>query len=237
VLKFLEDHGIRLAQDKEIIKGNPTGWIPIGVLTAKLFEKAEEYEINFDYFSRKTLTETLKKLGFKQEKKQGGYSWFIVKSTVDEVKKRMGVLDDISTSLDSFVVDSASDASDASESADSGTKLPESTEISNLKTSDASDLGKLSRNESEANEQNEVSEPISGHALSGNIEPKSEVLNESEVSKLHTTSDASDSKLNLFKCVTHNAGPFGIDAKSGLGSILEFHKKLGCEIEYGIDES
>lgn len=36
-----------------------------------------------------------------------------------------------------------------------------------------------------------------------------------------------------FICETHNAGPFPIDAQSkSSGSILEFHRKLGCQIKY-----
>lgn len=41
------------------------------------------------------------------------------------------------------------------------------------------------------------------------------------------------SKAKQFFCDTHNAGPFSIDATSkSSGSILEFHRKLGCQIKY-----
>jgi len=47
----------------------------------------------------------------------------------------------------------------------------------------------------------------------------------------HHPGNSSESK--QFSCETHNAGPFPIDATSkSSGSILEFHKKLGCKIKY-----
>ena len=91
VLKFVDVEGISLATNEDVIKNNPEGWIPITALNDHLRSNADKYEINTNYFTRHTLSETLRRLGFRQERKEVGVSWLITRNTVNEVKRRMGV--------------------------------------------------------------------------------------------------------------------------------------------------
>ena len=130
VLNYLDDYGVDVAQNENYLKKNPKGWIPIGSLYHHFQDKFSEYEIHVDYFTRNVLTETLKKFGFRQRKKQGGISWLITRNEVDEVKKRMGYFESTDTNLDEFSggSESSSEGSDVAESSDLGVNQPKNIE-------------------------------------------------------------------------------------------------------------
>lgn len=90
ILSFLTEIGIALGKNRDIIKANPEGWIPIAELYNQFKTRAQDFEINTEYFTRNTLTQTLKRLGFKQAKKEAGISWLITPTEVNETKRRMG---------------------------------------------------------------------------------------------------------------------------------------------------
>ena len=78
---------VNFAKDKEIIKGNPSGCIPHQVIFKQLQLRDEQYDINLNYFTKKTLSETLMRLGIRRERKQGGISWLITRPIIDEIKQ------------------------------------------------------------------------------------------------------------------------------------------------------
>jgi len=92
IIVFLDEIGVILTEKEDNIKGNPKGWIPIQNLYEHLAKEPEKYDINIEYFSRNKLTQTLRRLGLKREKKTGGYSWLVTRSEVNEVKERMGLV-------------------------------------------------------------------------------------------------------------------------------------------------
>ena len=91
ILQFIDKLAVNFAQNKEMINGNPLGWIPHMVLFKELQLRAEEYDINVNYFTKKTLSETLTNLGIKKDKKQAGYSWLITRPIIDEIKQRLEI--------------------------------------------------------------------------------------------------------------------------------------------------
>lgn len=119
VLNYLHDYGVSITQNDSYLKGNPKGWIPITEMFNHFKDKFGDYDIHSDYFTRNVLTETLKKLGFKQSKKQGGISWLITRNEVDEVKKRMGYFEVKNSSLDGFSEEISKNSSEGSEGSDS----------------------------------------------------------------------------------------------------------------------
>ena len=244
VLLFLDKTGVLLAQNKDNVGENPLYWIPISVLFHQLIIKSEEYEIP-EWFTRKHLTEVLRKFGFIQEKKRAGYSWFITRGEVDKVKQQVGI-NDSDTSLDSFDSDSSKTTSQGSQTSHTSQLGTESTNNeksadpktsqttqntgtkSKLKTSHTSHSKTDSRRKSEVNEASEQSEAKTRPPESSRKSEQSEV---SEVSKNNKTSQGS--QYTHFKCITCDAGNFGIDAKGfNHESILEFHKKQGHSIQY-----
>ena len=92
VLDYLSRFGIKLALNEDVNTHNPTGWIVIGSLY-KNFNAImdEEYQMNPEYFTKRTLSQTLDRLAFTKEKKQDGISFLITETTVNDVKKRMGI--------------------------------------------------------------------------------------------------------------------------------------------------
>ena len=95
ILRYCEEVGIGLGENLEKIKGNALGWIPTEPFYQHLIAEdvAPTYGINPEYFWRSKFSQTLKRLGFKREKKRGGISWLITRNAVDDVKERMGVIE------------------------------------------------------------------------------------------------------------------------------------------------
>ena len=93
IVKFCEEVGIGLGETEEKIKGNPLGWIPTEPFYQNLIADgiAQKYGINPEYYWRSKFTQSLKRLGFKREKKRGGISWLVTRKTVDDVKEIMGM--------------------------------------------------------------------------------------------------------------------------------------------------
>ena len=91
ILEYLDILVVNFAQDKEMIKGNPSGWIPHQVIFKQLQLRDEQYDINLNYFTKKTLSETLMRLGIRRERKQSGISWLITRPIIDEIKQRYDI--------------------------------------------------------------------------------------------------------------------------------------------------
>lgn len=89
VLQYLDELAVSFAQNKEMIKKNPLGWIPHSVLYKELDLRQDQYDINTNYFTKKTLSETLVRLGLKKQRKESGYSWLVTRSIIEEIKQRM----------------------------------------------------------------------------------------------------------------------------------------------------
>jgi hypothetical protein len=105
VLNFLSDVGVKIGQDENKRKENPPSWVPSKVLYDEIL-KCEDYGFSSEWFHVKGLTQILRRLGFRSEKKVAGISWEINQTKVDEIKKRWG--------LDSASASSANSASSAS---------------------------------------------------------------------------------------------------------------------------
>ncbi|MCA2003984.1 MAG: hypothetical protein LDL06_04380, partial [Candidatus Nitrosotenuis sp.] len=90
VLNFLDVVGVKLGEDPDQRKENPSGWIPSKVLYENLIVR-EEYGFNKEWFYLKGLTQIIRRLGFTSEKKVAGVSWHITREKVDEIKKRWGL--------------------------------------------------------------------------------------------------------------------------------------------------
>lgn len=89
VLQYLDELAVSFAQNKEMIKKNPLGWIPHSVLYKELDLRQDQYDINTNYFTKKTLSETLVRLGLKKQRKESGYSWLVTRPIIEEIKQRM----------------------------------------------------------------------------------------------------------------------------------------------------
>jgi len=90
ILRFIDEVIFPNVDEIATEKKNPKGWVPVGEIYNKLKNKlttdsddtyANKYEINLEYYPRSRLTQDLKRLGFKQSKKAGGYSWLITLET------------------------------------------------------------------------------------------------------------------------------------------------------------
>lgn len=221
ILSFLADKGIQLAQNKDIIKNNPAGWIPVSELYGHFKTQAHDYEINTEYFTRNTLTQTLKRLGFKQAKKEGGISWLITHDAVMEVKTRQ----ELEPAPDTLKITSFT--SESSAAADLGTNQAESAEV----------LESRGKNETSANrpdsepklgqtEDSEHSEGVSSQAdLAIGVKP--EVLNSAEV--LETSDAMETSGREMYRC---SCGALFRDTDKGnLGMIKDFHEKQGHTVK------
>ncbi len=237
VLLFLDKTGVSMAQDKNHIGNNPLGWISITELYHQLNVRSTEYEIP-EWYARKHLTESLTKLGFKQEKKEGGYSWFITRNAVDEVKKRMGV-NDRDTKLDDFKgsLGTSSGCSDASDTSGTGTKTTSNEKSSDLETSVTSDSKTDSRRKTEQTEETEANARKQDHSSSRYKSEQTEVSEVSKNSKSSVTSDSSGSTVSKIKsyskkrkssksfyCKDCNFGNFiNLDSKSILDSTKTYY--------------
>lgn len=228
VLNYLSDCGVSNAENDLRLKNNPKGWIPISELFNGFKEKFEDYDIHPDYFTRNVLTETLKKLGFHQGRKQGGISWLITRYEVDQVKKRMGYFETIDGSKNT------SEGSDTAKSPDSGTK--NSAHIKNQKFRkylESSDVQKTLLTKSEESEENEQTEQ---EIDTTQLMPKSEQSEPSEISESSDDFRSSESISNHthWECLTCGTGIREIDETSiSSGNILKVHEKSGrCKIKY-----
>ncbi len=196
VLSYLDDYGVTIAAEKSDSKKNPDGWIAITQLHSHFKGIMDDYEINPEYFTRHVLTQTLRRFGFKQEKKQDGISWLITRKEVDEVKKRMGVLEYKDDLLDSFsgspnIDKKSAEASIGTVLGVKSEKINENTKFRNeVKSSESQ---QQPSRESEQNEVNEHSEPKTRPVDFNEIESKSELLNNLKLSELQKSAEPSES--------------------------------------------
>jgi len=93
IIKYLDIIGVQLGEDETILNGNPTGWLLISELYKHLIADSEKYDVNEEYFKRWNLTQTLRRLGLKTNRKKKGISWLITRKEIDEVKERMGMIE------------------------------------------------------------------------------------------------------------------------------------------------
>ncbi len=128
LIDFCDKIGVTLTEQEYSIKNNPKGWIPTDELYKRLIdeENASKYGINPEYFSRKKFSETLRRIGLKKEKKEGGISWLITRKEVDEIRERMGMIEPKKAPLDSSSVSAVSAVSSVLET--DSTNKTESTE-------------------------------------------------------------------------------------------------------------
>jgi len=173
VLDFLSRFGVDLAlNDKNDKAKNPPGWIPVGSLYNSFRPiMFDTYQILPDYFTRRTLSQTLDRFGFTKERKQDGISFLITENTVNEAKKRMGMSDnqdydgtpknasDTSDTSDSRLNTSQQSKNENFRNQNQSSETSESsTESSESSTESSDDKSKSSRISgfSEQNEQTEV---------------------------------------------------------------------------------
>ena len=199
VLNYLDDYGVSIATNDAYLKTNPKGWIAIAQLYSHFRGMMDDYEINPEYFTRHVLTQTLRRFCFKQTKKQAGISWLITRQEVDDVKKRMSIIEYKDNSLDNFsgspIIDKKSaEGSVGTVLGTNSEKINENTKFRNEVKSSESQQG--SRRESEQNELIEHSEPQMRYTNSNEIETKSELLNNLELSELKKSAETSESAEN-----------------------------------------
>lgn len=153
ILDYLDKLVVNFAQNKELIKGNPLGWIPHMECYHQLILRQDQFDINKDYFTKKTLSETLTRLGITKEKKEHGYSWLVTRSVIDDIKTRY----DLGQESKNTPSDITSFSSDSSENPNqqrifaTKSELTESSEPTEAKTDPSileskSELTELSRN-------------------------------------------------------------------------------------------
>jgi len=243
VLSYLYDFGISIAQDEEYLKTNPKGWIPIGELYKHFSSKFDDYDIHVDYFTRRVLTQTLKRFGFRQSKKRGGISWLITENEVNEVKKRMGYFESKDGSLDEFEggSDIASHASQGSLPSHLDTKSEETNDSTKFTFSGkSSPLEQDNTHESEQSEASEQSEQEIG--VTTDQAQNNEKGEQCEVSEINETSHASQSSPSShvesisnythWECLNCGTGLRGMDESTPLsGNIFEFHKNAGHSVK------
>ena len=89
IVKFLDQKGIELARHEE----KDEGWITISKLYEHLLTEQEQYSINPKWFTKSKLTSSLYRLGFKRKRQPKGICWLITSQEVDDVKKRLGMME------------------------------------------------------------------------------------------------------------------------------------------------
>lgn len=222
VLKFVYEEGISLAKDDNIIKGNPAGWIPITALNEHLRSNADRYEINTDYFTRHTFSETLRRLGFRQDRKEAGISWLITKDTVDEVKQRMGFDVSEDQSKGDLTLTSFTTASTVSENL--GTNSAESAEL--LANQPKSKTTATSGTFETKTEQTEVSEHNTRDIQ--HSEAKTEVLNMAE----HNETTAKYSQVQPRMCKCSCGALFHENYAANKVKFKDYHEGQGHKVEF-----
>lgn len=102
VLKFIDEKILPVVKGVVGQKKNQIGWIIITEIYKRLADgdTAKEYEINLDFYKQKQLREDLHRIGFKQERKEGGFSWEITDETVKSAKERLGMLEPSQKTMD-----------------------------------------------------------------------------------------------------------------------------------------
>ena len=90
IVEFLDRVGIEVAEN---VEKNPKGWITISKLYEHLTAHTEELGINVEWFSRNKLSNTLRRLGLKNEKKAEGISWLVTRKSINDVKQMLGIQD------------------------------------------------------------------------------------------------------------------------------------------------
>ena len=153
VLGFIDELAVDFAKDKEMIKGNPTGWIPHTILYKELEMRQDQYDIDFNYFGKKTLSNTLIRLGLKKERKQGGFSWLITRTIIDEIKQRLDFNQDQDKNRGPDITSFSSETSESSVQEQNFTNKSEHSEQNELSEPKTDPPKK-----SEHSEQNELSE-------------------------------------------------------------------------------
>ena len=244
VLSYLYDFGIRIAQDEKYLNKNPKGWITVGELYKHFYSKFDDYDINPDYFTRRVLTQTLKKFGFRTERKQGGISWLITENEVGEVRKRMGYSEASDASLDGFAGGSSlgTEGTESTEGTDLGTKPDESSNFQKYRNGkETTDEKQTPVPKSVVNEGNVVNVPKGRGVNQADVTNKSVHSVVSELTKTTETTEGTEGtglsgttivNLTQFECLNCGTGLRGMDESTPLsGNIYEFHKKAGHVIK------
>ena len=120
IVRFLDVVGLKLANDKDSIKGNVLGWVPISVLYSHLLDEEVTKNIglspiNPKFFTQKKLSHTLNRLGLKTEKRRGGYSWYLDDNTLNVIKARYGMVEPVQETLDLGLCSQGSQGSQGSQ--------------------------------------------------------------------------------------------------------------------------
>jgi len=115
--------------------------------------RQEQYDIDFNYFGKKTLSNTLIRLGLRKERKQGGFSWLITRPIIDEIKQRLDFNQDQDKNRGPDITSFSSETSESSDQEQNFTNKSEHSEQNEL-SEQKIDPPK----ESEQNEQTELSE-------------------------------------------------------------------------------
>src|SRR3990167_2349045 len=158
VVQFLDDVMVEFKpnETQDSSYSNPLGWITISDIYHILStpEYSTKYEINPEYFSRNKLTQTLRRLGLKSDKKVGGISWLVTRIEVNDVKERMGMKEATQTTLPLTSVTSKS-----SEASVLGVDATNKTEVNEVIEGDEVNVShSITTLKTEQNEVNEVSE-------------------------------------------------------------------------------
>ena len=158
IVQFLDDVMVEFKpnETQDSSYSNPLGWITISDIYHRLStpEYSTKYEINPEYFSRNKLTQTLRRLGLKSDKKVGGISWLVTRIEVNDVKERMGMKEATQTTLPLTSVTSKS-----SESSVLGVDATNKTEVNEVIEGDEVKVShSITTLKTEGNEQTEVPE-------------------------------------------------------------------------------
>jgi hypothetical protein len=221
VLRFLDEQGVRLAKDHDVIKGNPDGWIPIGKLFDYLAQISGNYEIDMDFFTSRTLSQTLKRFGFKTARKEAGYSWLITKDSVTEVKQRMDY--GIPNQKPDLTITSFT--SEGSESSVLGTKSE------NIQTTEPSAYYSSSQQNTPTSEQTERAEETEREIRGNNhviSEAKTEVLNMTE----DRQTSANYSKIQPKMCKCSCGALFAENTIANKVKIKDYHEGQGHKVSF-----
>jgi hypothetical protein len=217
VLDYLSKFGIDLALNEKNDKAhNPIGWIAIQLLYNGFSAIMQgTYQINPEFFTRRTLSKTLDRFGFNKTKKQDGISYLITKTTVDDVKLRMGIIEYSESESNNNDRGSNSEkiSSDSSFDSEIGTKPLEITKNekfrNELTSSDSSDNTNESsdgksqiRHKSELNESNELNEVKTTPPTI--LLNKSELMNKMNMYNSSKSSDSSEKQFRKKECTKCN---------------------------------
>lgn len=237
VVRFLDDICTKASND------GSNSWITASDLYSNLMADEKKWGLSIEWFKQKKLGEILVRLGFKKRRLDKGVQYQITKETVNEVKQRLEIIDNIDGSqrnstphgLDTYTclpdpthhtqptLPTLTGTKSASEGLESTLHQPTLPDLSSMPAGVGSvgSVGSVGESEGKENEDFVLSnEGMYDSVGSNNINPTppyTTYTKQKEGEKTHFT---------CYTCNSKGSGPFELDIKTSNGRIYDSCKRL-----------